>query len=79
MGRYILRFVGKGPMPTADLEQLRSVPGMNVLDASSPKMLLVLAPGERLRPVVKSLHDWVLAEETTVPLPDVRVKVRAVK
>jgi len=77
MRRYILRFVGQGPKPVDDVERLRAVPGLSVLDDPPGRMLLVEAPEERLRPVVKSLPQWVMAEETMVPLPDPRQKIRS--
>ena len=77
MKRFILRFVGPGPKPVEDVRRVCRVPGVRVTDESSSRMLLVEAPEEALRSVVRALPDWTFAEEATVPLPDPRRKVRA--
>ena len=74
-GRYILRFRGKGPIPANDVESIRSLKGLNVVDSTS-RMLLVEAPKDELKSLIASMPEWILSEERTVPLPDSRRKLR---
>jgi hypothetical protein len=76
MGRYILRFTGKGSAPDADLERIHAAPGVDVLDKASPKMLLVKADTSAVADLTESLSGWTCAPEQTVPLPDPRPKLR---
>ena len=41
MSRYILRYEGKGTPPGPDLRRIHSISGVEVVDESSPRMLLV--------------------------------------
>lgn len=77
MGRFILRFTGQGAMPGSDLAQIRSAPGVIVLDSTSPRMLLVEASPETVRQLAEALPGWTYSSERTVPLPDPRRKVRS--
>jgi hypothetical protein len=76
MGCFILRFKGPGAAPAADLERIRSAPGVKVVD-SSPRMVLVEAPTETVRQLAEALPGWTSAPERTIPLPDPRPKVRS--
>jgi hypothetical protein len=77
MGRFILRFTGRGAMPDADRGRIRSTPGVVVLDDSSSRMLLVQAPPRTVGRLVETLPDWTSTPEQTVPLPDPRPKIRS--
>lgn len=74
MKRYILRFRGQGVKPAADVEIIRSLPHVIVLD-DTPRMLLVEAPPDELQTAMKSLPNWVMTEERMIPLSDPRPKV----
>jgi hypothetical protein len=76
MGRFILRFKARRPAPDADVERIRTAPGVVVLD-SSPRMLLVQAPPEAVNRLVDALPGWTVTPEQTIPLPDPRPKVRS--
>jgi hypothetical protein len=76
VGRFILRFTGRGAMPGSDLEQVRSVPGVTVLDSSSPRMLLVEASPRAVRQLAEALPEWTYALEQTIPRPGPRPKAR---
>ena len=69
MGRFILRYRGQGPKPEGDVARLRSLPGASVIDASSPRMVLVEAPEEPLRRLVEQTDGWVMSTERTYDLP----------
>jgi hypothetical protein len=71
MGRYILRFTGKGPRPAADVKRIRAAVRLQVLD-ESPRMLLVETSEERIREVISSLPGWSWTQERTIRLPDTR-------
>jgi hypothetical protein len=71
IGRYILRFRGRGPKPAEDVRQIRSVRGARVIDESE-RMMLVEAPDGELRKLMSGLSHWVMGDEQTIPLPDPR-------
>ncbi|MSR58641.1 MAG: hypothetical protein EXS05_13470 [Planctomycetaceae bacterium] len=77
MPRFILRYVGKGTKPEQDVERVKALGGLKVLDESSPRMVLVEAPETPLTRLMESLPDWNQTAERFVPLPDSRPKVRA--
>ena len=76
MGRYILRFTGQGSPPAHDLERIRSVPGLTVVDESSPRMLLVQGPADAIQQL-GDLPSWVVTAERFVPVPNPRPKLRS--
>jgi len=76
MSRFILRYRGEGSKPEEDVDRIRSLQNMKVLDESSPRMLLVEGPGTRLKALVESMPEWVLTPERMIPLPDLRPKPR---
>jgi hypothetical protein len=76
MGRFILRYTGRGAMPDSHLTQIRSAPGVTVLDSTSPRMLLVQASPETVNQLAQALPGWTYSSEQTVRLPDPRPKVR---
>jgi hypothetical protein len=73
--RYILRYRGSATIPADDIERIRSVKDVDVVDSTS-RMLLVNAPGDVLKLLVASMPDWILSEERSIPLPDPRPKLR---
>ena len=75
MARWILRYRGPGRRPDADVERLAAVPDVEILD-DTRRTLLVAGAEEVLRSALAALPDWVMAAESTVPLPDVRRRPR---
>jgi hypothetical protein len=76
MSRFILRYQGEGSKPAEDVNRIRSLQNIKVLDESSPRMLLVEGAGARLKALVESMPEWVLTQERMIPLPDPRPKPR---
>jgi len=76
MKRFILRYQGEGPKPAEDVNRIRSLQNIKVLDESSPRMLLVEGPGANLKALVESMPEWVLTPQRMIPLPDPRPKPR---
>jgi hypothetical protein len=76
VGRYILRFRGKGPKPAEDVERVRAASQTVVLDDSSPRMLLVDGPDDEVRKLVDEMPEWVASPERFFELPDPRVRVK---
>jgi len=76
MNRFILRYQGEGPKPAEDVNRIRSLQNIKVLDESSPRMLLVEGPGANLKALVESMPEWVLTPQRMIPLPDPRPKPR---
>lgn len=73
MTRYVLRYTGVGPVPAADVSQVRT--RARVVDTDG-RMLLVEAPNARITALVRSLPGWVATPETVVPLAPARPRVR---
>ena len=76
MDRYILRFRGPSPGLPEDIQRIRSLRRLTVIDDSSPRMLLVEAPESELRALVDSMPGWIMTQEKMIPLPDPRPKLR---
>jgi hypothetical protein len=76
MARFILRFRDHGAVKPGDLERIRAVPGLVVIDQASMRMLLVDASMVDLRALLADLPGWDMVEERTTPLPDTRQKPR---
>jgi hypothetical protein len=76
MARYILHYAGEGSPPDRDLELIRSVPGVRVVDQSGPRMLLVEAGDDGLRRL-RDMPSWRVTPETYIPLPDARPRVKS--
>src|ERR1700693_4665841 len=70
MSRFILRFTGRGTTPEADLERIRSAPGVTILESASPRMLLVQAAPQAIGQLIEDLSGWIHTPEQTIPLPN---------
>jgi hypothetical protein len=75
MRRYILRYQGSGTPPGPELDRIRGLDGLEVVDASGPRMYLVEATDAAVRQL-EEMPSWVISPEAYVPLPDTRKKVR---
>ncbi len=76
MGRYVVRYIGRGVAPDTDQATIRNRPGVKVLDESRG-MLLVQASAETADELAKVLPKWIVTLEQTFPLPDARPRVRS--
>jgi hypothetical protein len=74
--KYILRYTGKGPIPADDLERIRSLDALEVIDATS-RMLLVESTESALKSLEASMPEWVVSRQRSISLPDPRPKVIA--
>ena len=72
---YILRFTGSGAKPADQVQRVKKMPGVVVLD-ESPRMLLIESSDTALAELSKSLPDWNVTPESYVPLPDTRKHIR---
>ena len=72
--RYVVRFKGRGLKPLADVEQVRRLPGVTVIDESS-RMLLIEGDDDAVTILAEALPGWVVAPEKTYPLPDTRKRL----
>ena len=75
VGRFILRFNGVGEKPAEDVQRIRSLPNATVLDDSA-RMILLEAPDAAITELGKLLPQWGVSQESFVPLPDPRPKLR---
>ena len=74
MSRFVLRYQGKGRKRPKDVRRIRALPKLDVIDDSSPRMLLVDAPESELKSLIDSLTDWIISPEQIVQLPDPRLR-----
>jgi hypothetical protein len=74
-GRFIVRFRGEGSIPAEDVERLRALPDINIIDSTS-RMLLVDAPSDKLESLISSMPEWIMSEERMVSRPDPRPKIQ---
>jgi hypothetical protein len=75
MGRYIVRYVGEGLRPSADVQRIRAAPGLKVLDDGT-QMMLVEASPKSLKNLIGSLPGWIWTPERSIRLPDHRPRPR---
>ncbi len=75
MGRYIVRYVGEGLRPSADVQRILTVPGLTVLD-DTPRMMLIEAGARSLKSLIGSMPGWTCTPERAIPLPDPRPRPR---
>ncbi len=75
MARYIVRYVGEGLRPDADVQRIREAQGLTVLDDVT-HMLLVEASQKSLKALMGSLPGWTWTPERSIRLPDPRPRPR---
>ena len=73
--RFVLRYRGQGTKPDGDVARLRDLAGAVVLDATSPRMVLVESEPGPLRDLVDGLDGWVMGADQVYAVPDTRKKV----
>ena len=73
--RFVLRYRGEGTKPDGDVARVRDLAGAEVVDASSPRMVLVESEPGPLRDLVDGLDDWVMGADQAYAVPDTRKKV----
>ena len=73
--RFVLRYRGHGTKPDGDVARVRDLAGAVVVDASSPRMVLVESEPGPLRELVKGLDDWIMGADQVYAVPDTRKKV----
>jgi hypothetical protein len=78
MAHFILRYTDRTPNPTADVERIRQITGVTLLDDTSPHMLLIDATDRAALEQVlqRDLSHWSLTPETMISLPDTRKRIR---
>ncbi|MDQ3928100.1 MAG: hypothetical protein M3328_03020 [Chloroflexota bacterium] len=69
MERYILRYQGSGPKPEEDVEHLRKMQNVNLLD-DSPRMVLVEGQEDELQHFVANTPKWIIIPEKMLSVPD---------
>lgn len=72
--RFVLRYRGDGPLPDTDMERLRHLPDITVVDVS-PRMVLVESAEEFFDVLVEAFPEWLVAPEQTIALPDTRQRI----
>jgi hypothetical protein len=72
--RFVLRYVGPGAKPAADVDAVRALPGVSVVEESA-RMLLVEGEEEALPELTETLSGWVVGREQRYEIPDTRKKL----
>jgi hypothetical protein len=68
MTRYVLMFYGPGSKPAEDVATIKAVPGLRIIDATSPNVVVVESR-PTVKRTVKKLANWMASEETVLPGP----------
>lgn len=68
MSRYVLVFSGPGSKPEDDLAVIEALPGLRIIDATSPNVVVVEAR-PTVKKVVNRMRNWMASEETVLPSP----------
>lgn len=74
--RFILRYRLPGAKPQADVERVRDVRGVTIIDESAPRMLLIECDEDAPAALAEALPDWIVVPEQTLAVPDTRRRVR---
>jgi hypothetical protein len=69
MAEFVLYYKGRKLPPRSDLNRLRSVPGVRILERTPAHLLLVDAEAASLKRVLADLPGWVMAPEKEIPPP----------
>ena len=72
--RFVLRYLGEGPKPDADVARVHELTDAVVVD-DSPRMLLVESEPQPLHELMDGLPDWVMGPDMGYEVPDTRKKV----
>lgn len=75
MNRYVLHYTGVGTPPDADLQQIRTMPGLAIVEDSLPSLCLIEATDAAVRRL-REMPSWNVDPEKFLPLPDTRKKIR---
>ena len=75
MGRFIVRYRGKGARPERAVHRLREADGVQVIDETR-RMLLVEGPEKAIRSACGDDDDWVVEPEQVYRLPDPRPSIK---
>jgi hypothetical protein len=75
MGRFIVRYRGKGPAPAAAVERAGCAPGMRVVDQTA-RTLLVEGTPEAVQAVFAGNDEWLVTAERLYEIPDPRPRVQ---
>jgi hypothetical protein len=75
MKRYVVRYQGNGTPPGPDLQHLHNMPGLKVVDAAAPHMVLVEATDAAAHQL-KEMLSWTVTPEAFVRGPDTRKQIR---
>jgi hypothetical protein len=75
--KFILRYCGKGAQPANAVARVKASEDVRLIDASSPRMLLVEGPKQAVEALAGTMSDWVVSAERTVKLPNPRPQVRS--
>lgn len=66
--RLVLLYTGKGPKPRADIQRIEAMPGVTVIDKSTPNIVIIEAPA-RVKAAVAAMPDWYAGKQTFFESP----------
>lgn len=68
MGRFHLFYVGSGSKPVADITRIREMPGVEIVNDSLPRSIVVDVFGDLAEQRLKRLESWKLRQSHPVSL-----------
>ena len=70
MSRFVVLYLGRGAVPAADLQEIREVPGVEVLSDNGQKNLLleVAEPVHRFIQHMRKFDNWTAAPVVSIDL-----------
>jgi hypothetical protein len=68
MGRYHLFYVGSGAKPVEDIARVREMPGVEIVNDSLPRSVVVDVFGDIAEERLKRLPSWTLRQSHPVSL-----------
>jgi hypothetical protein len=67
--RWVIYYSGPGNPPEDHRLRIREIPGLRVVDETSPRLLLVEAPESELRSTLGQLAGWIIEPEYPIRVP----------
>jgi len=68
MTRFVLLYVGKGKKPTADVQAIKAIKGITVIDESDGNAMIVEGKAN-VKKSVNAMPNWVADKVTFIPAP----------
>lgn len=71
MSQYLLMFEGAERPPKQEMDKIRALPGLVILDERAQKFFLVDYPNREIVDIIQSFKDWAISEQQTYRIPNI--------